>query len=209
MDVQTARLKSAGIARTSLVVLVLVNIVNFYDRHLSGALAEPLRREFLLSDTQLGMLSTFFTLLYAVIGLPLGRLADRSSRKRILGGGIAVWGAFTTFGAWAWSFPSLMVSRLGLAVGEAACAPAATSWIGDLYPSEKRSRPLALFMLGVPIGGALSFFFSGPIAHKLGWRAAMLVAAAPALLLVPLLLMLPEPARGAAEKRALAAPGSI
>src|SRR5262249_56056485 len=111
MDVQTAPRKCASIARTSLAVLVLVNVVNFYDRHLSGALAEPLRREFLLSDTQLGMLSTFFTLLYAVIGLPLGRLADRSSRKKILGGGIAVWGAFTTFAAWPWRFPSLMLSR--------------------------------------------------------------------------------------------------
>jgi predicted MFS family arabinose efflux permease len=209
MHDQTAPRKSASIARTSLAVLVLVNIVNFYDRHLSGALAEPLRREFLLSDTQLGMLSTFFTLLYAVIGLPLGRMADSGSRKKILGGGIAIWGAFTTFAAWAWNFPSLLVSRLGLAVGEATCAPAATSWIGDLYPSEKRSRPLALFMLGVPIGGALSFFFSGPIAQFWGWRRAMLVAGVPALLLAPLLLFLREPERGMSETTAPRQQGSM
>jgi MFS family permease len=84
-------------------------------------------------------------------------------------------------------------------VGEAACAPTATSWIGDLYPPEKRSRPLALFMLGVPVGGALSYFFSGPVAQAFGWRRAMIVAAIPALVLAPVVLFLREPQRGAAE----------
>lgn len=198
MQVQLAPQKTTA-ARASLAVLVIVNIVNFYDRHLAGALAEPIRREFLLSDAQLGMLSTFFTLLYAVIGLPLGRMADRGSRKTILAGGLAIWGAVTTLAAWAWNFPSLLLSRLGLAVGEAACAPAATSWIGDLFPAERRSRPLALFMLGVPIGGALSFFFSGPIAQFWGWRRAMLLAGIPALLLAPVLLLVREPERGTTE----------
>ncbi|HLK52505.1 MAG TPA: MFS transporter, partial [Candidatus Angelobacter sp.] len=97
---------------------------------------------------------------------------------------------------------------LGVGVGEATAAPTATSWIGDLFPAERRSKPLALFMLGVPVGGALSFFFTGPIALRYGWRTAMVVAAAPALLLVPLLLMLREPARGAAEKHATAPVGA-
>jgi MFS family permease len=87
-------------------------------------------------------------------------------------------------------------------VGEAACAPTATSWIGDLFPPERRARPLALFMLGVPIGGALSFFFSGPIALKFGWRMAMIAAALPALLLVPAVLLIREPERGASETTA-------
>lgn len=195
MHVQVAPEKSDRIARASLALLVVVNIVNFYDRHLAGALAEPLRREFSLTDTQIGMLSTFFTLLYAVIGLPLGWLADRGSRKKLLAGGLALWGAVTTLAAWAWNFPTLLISRLGLAVGEAACAPTATSWIGDLFPADRRSRPLALFMLGVPIGGALSFFFSGPIAQLWGWRRAMVAAGIPALLLAPVLLLLHEPER--------------
>jgi MFS family permease len=93
----------------------------------------------------------------------------------------------------------LLFSRVGVGVGEAACAPTATSWLGDLFPSHRRSRVLALFMLGVPVGGALGFFFSGPIAQVYGWRAAMVFAAAPALLLVPALLMLHEPQRGASE----------
>jgi MFS family permease len=209
MPVEIAPPKSARTVKASLAILVIVNIVNFYDRHLAGALAEPLRREFVLSDMQLGLLSTFFTLLYAVIGLPLGRMADRGSRRKLLAGGVAVWGAFTTLSAWAWNFPALLTSRLGLAVGEAACAPTATSWIGDLFPAERRSRPLALFMLGVPIGGALSFFFSGPIAQFWGWRAAMIAAGIPALLLAPVLLFLNEPERGTWDTALAKRDGSI
>ncbi|HEX7286918.1 MAG TPA: MFS transporter [Candidatus Angelobacter sp.] len=209
MATKPAFTPSAQIATRSLIVLVLVNIMNFYDRHVGGALAEPLRREFGLTDTQIGWIGTIFTVLYAIIGLPLGRMADRVSRKKLLSAGVTVWGALTAFAAWATSFPMLLVSRLGLAVGEAACAPTATSWIGDLFPPSRRSRPLALFMLGVPVGGALSFFFSGPIAQAFGWRRAMVVAAIPALLLAPVVLMLREPERGAAETHAPMAQGSI
>jgi MFS family permease len=189
-------------------VLVLINIVNFYDRHVAGALAEPMRKEFALTDTEIGWIGTAFTILYAVIGLPLGRVADRRSRKRLLAAGSAVWGALTALAAWAVNLPMLLVSRLGVAVGEATCAPAATSWIGDLFPAERRSRPLALFMMGVPVGGALSFFFSGPIAQAFGWRSAMIVAALPALLLAPVVLVLREPERGASESHAPPAQGS-
>ena len=95
----------------------------------------------------------------------------------------------------------LLLSRLGVYVGEATCAPAATSWIGDLFPAERRSRALAIFMLGVPLGGALSYAISGPAAQAWGWRAALVVAAVPAVLLIPALLGLPEPPRGASETR--------
>ena len=199
MATSTAVAPSTRVIRTSLIVLVIINIINFYDRNVGGALAEPMRREFGFSDTQLGALGTIFTLLYAVIGLPLGLLADRISRKKLLASGVTIWGALTAFAAWAWSFGTLAISRLGVGVGEAACAPTATSWIGDLYPPERRSRPLALFMLGVPVGGALSYFFSGPVAQAFGWRRAMIVAAIPALVMAPLVLFLREPQRGAAE----------
>lgn len=185
-----------------LAVLVAINILNFYDRQVAGAVVEPMRKEFHLSDTQIGGLNTAFTVLYGLVGLPLGLLADRFSRKKLLALGITIWAILTASARWINSYTFLVISRLGVGVGEATAAPTATSWIGDLYPPEGRSKPLALFMLGVPVGGALSFFFSGPIAQKLGWRAAMLAAAAPALLLVPLLLMLREPARGASEKHA-------
>ena len=206
MATSTAVAPSTRVVRASLIVLVIINIINFYDRNVGGALAEPMRREFGFSDTQLGWLGTIFTLLYAVIGLPLGLLADRISRKKLLASGVTIWGALTAFAAWAWSFGTLAISRLGVGVGEAACAPTATSWIGDLYPPERRSRPLALFMLGVPVGGALSYFFSGPVAQAFGWRRAMIVAAIPALVMAPFVLFLREPQRGAAESAR--APGS-
>src|SRR5437899_988649 len=185
-----------------LAVLVAINILNFYDRQVAGAVVEPVRKEFHLSDTQIGLLNTVFTILYGIVSLPLGRLADKVSRKKLLAVGIAVWAICTASARWINSYAFLVFSRLGVGVGEATAAPTATSWIGDLFPSEKRSKALALFMLGVPVGGAMSFFFSGPIAQRLGWRAAMIVAAAPALLLIPLLLTLHEPARGASEKHA-------
>lgn len=190
-------------------VLFAINILNFYDRHISGALAEPIRREFQLTDTQLGLLGSAFIWLYALVGLPLGRLADSTSRKKILAWGIGIWSLLTAFNGLVKSFPMLLAARLGVAVGEAACAPTATSWIGDLFPPHKRSRALSLFMLGVPVGGALSYFLSGPLAQAFGWRLAMVIAAAPALILIPLLLSLPEPVRGATEAVSRETAGSM
>ncbi len=194
-------------ATRGLALLFAINILNFYDRHVPGALTEPIRKEFHLTDTQVGWLATAFTLLYAVVGLPLGKLADSTSRRKLLAGGMAVWSALTALAAVATSYAILMISRLGVAVGEAVCAPASTSWIGDLFPAHKRSRALALFMLGVPVGGALSYFFSGPAAQAFGWRTAMVLAAAPALVLIPALWFIEEPDRGAAETRPHAASG--
>ena len=164
-------------------------------------MTEPIRKEFALSDTQVGFLTTAFTLLYALIGVPLGRIADRASRKQLLAGGVSVWSLLTATTAIASSYGLLLFSRLGVAVGEAVCAPAATSWLGDLFPAEKRSRALAIFMLGVPIGGGLSFLLGGPLAQAFGWRTAMALAAAPALVLVPALLSLGEPAHGLTQNR--------
>jgi MFS family permease len=186
-------------ATFAIIILFLINILNFYDRNVAGALVEPMRKEFHLNDTQVGLLGTAFTVLYAIIGVPLGRVADLWSRKRLLAGGMVIWGVLTALAAVVTSFGGLMVSRLGVGIGEAACAPTATSWIGDLVAPSKRARALALFMLGVPVGGALSYFFSGPIAQAYGWRMAMVIAALPAFLLLPALLFLHEPQRGASE----------
>jgi predicted MFS family arabinose efflux permease len=181
------------------VVLFAINILNFYDRHVPGALTEPLRKEFHLTDTQVGLLGSVFIWLYAIVGVPLGLVADRWSRKKLLALGVVIWSSLTAMAAFARNYPMLVFSRMGVGLGEAACAPTATSWLGDLFRQDQRSRALALFMVGVPVGGALSFFFSGPIAQAYGWRAAMILAAAPALLLVPALLLLHEPPRGASE----------
>src|ERR1035438_2239146 len=154
-----------------------------------AALAEPLRHQFGLSDTQLGGLSTVFIVLYAVAGLPLGRLADTWSRRRLLAIGVAVWAGLTALGGLA------AVSGLGVGIGEAVCAPAANSWIGDLVPAARRARAMAGFMMAVPVGVMLSGAITGPRSEAHGWRIALAVAAAPALILVPALLWLHEPPR--------------
>ena len=179
----------------ALVVLFLVNVLNFYDRQALGAVIEPLRREFHLSDTQLGALTTVFTLLYALAGLPLGRLADFWSRRKLLAIGTAVWAGLTGLGGLAASYAALLATRLGVGIGEAVCAPAATSWIGDIVPPGRRARAMAAFMMAVPVGGMLSFAVTGPVAQAYGWRLALALAAVPAVALVPALLWLHEPAR--------------
>ena len=179
----------------ALSVLFLVNVLNFYDRLVLGAVLEPLRREFSLSDTQLGAMVTLFTLVFALAGLPAGRLADTRGRRGLLAAGIAVWAGLTGLTALAASYTMLLVTRLGVGIGEAVCTPAATSWIGDAVTPSRRSRAMAWFMMAVPVGGLLSYSVGGPVAQAFGWRTAMAVAAAPALLLVPAVLWLREPER--------------
>ena len=178
-----------------LTVLFLVNVLNYYDRQALGAVVEPLRHEFHLSDTQLALIPTLFTIIYAIAGLPLGRIADTGSRKRLLAVGVAAWAGLTALGAAAANFAMLLFTRLGVGVGEAVCAPAATSWIGDLVPAKGRARALAGFMMAVPIGVMLSLAVTGPVAQARGWRIALAVAALPAVLLIPALLALEEPRR--------------
>ncbi|HLW77923.1 MAG TPA: MFS transporter [Bryobacteraceae bacterium] len=190
-------------ATFAIATLFAINILNFYDRNVAGAVVEPMRREFHLNDTEIGLLTTAMTLLYAIVGVPIGRVADLWSRKKLLAWGVVIWSLLTASTYLAVNYAMVLVSRLGVGVGEATCAPTATSWLGDLVPRHKRARVLALFMLGVPIGGALSYFFSGPIAQAFGptrgWRVAMIVAAAPALLLIPALFASHEPHRGASD----------
>ena len=183
----------------TLLVLFLLNALNFFDRNILGAIVEPLRREWSLSDAQIGWIGTAFTLLYAVVGLPLGRLADRTRRTFLLGSGALLWSAMTAVSGLATGFAGLFAARLGVGVGEAVCAPAAASLIGDLFPSARRGRATAVFMLGLPVGLGLSYAVGGAVAQAWGWRAAFFVAGVPGLAAAALCFALPEPARGAAE----------
>jgi len=160
-------------------VLFAINAMNFFDRQIIGAVTEPIRREWGLSDTELGVLATVFTLVYAVVGLPLGRLSDRAPRKTILAGGVFAWSLMTGLSGFARSFGQLVVARLGVGVGEATCSPAATSLLGDLYPTHRRARAMSVFMLGLPIGLGLSAGVGGWVAQTWGWRAAFFVAGVP------------------------------
>ncbi len=189
----------------TLFVLFLINFLNFFDRALPGVVLEPLRKEFGLSDTLSGLLGTAFILVYAVAGIPLGRLADRIQRTHILAAGVAAWSVFTAAGGLVTNFTGLVLARLGVGIGEASCAPAANSMIGDLYPSERRARALGLFMLGLPLGSLTCFALGGWIAQHYGWRAPFLLAAIPGFIVAALAWRLSEPTRGAQEQVGAAA----
>ncbi len=188
---------SGGPLLFTLLVLFGINTMNFFDRQVLGAVQEKIKAEWSLSDSQLGLLGTAFIVLYAVIGLPLGHLADVWRRKWLLALGVAVWSLFTFASAFAWGFWSLFIFRLGVGVGEASCAPTASSLIGDLVPAEKRARAMSLFMLGLPVGLALSFSVSSAVAQRFGsWQSAFLVAGAPGMVLAVLALFIADPVRG-------------
>jgi predicted MFS family arabinose efflux permease len=183
----------------ALAVLFAINAVNFFDRQIVAALGEPIRREWRLGDAELGALGTAFTLLYAFAGVPLGRLSDRGSRTRILAAGVFVWSLLTGLSGLARSFGQLFALRLGVGVGEASCAPAATSLIGDLFPPERRARALSIFMMGLPVGLAASYGVSSAIAQAWGWRSAFYLAVLPGLACATAVLFVAEPRRSTAS----------
>ena len=162
-------------------VLFAINAINFFDRQILGAVGEPIRKEWGLSDSTLGALGTAFTLLYAFVGVPFGRLTDKAKRTWILSAGVFIWSLMTATSGAARNFWQLFTCRLGVGVGEASCAPAATSLIGDLFPASRRARALSIFMLGLPVGIALSFAVSGTITRSYGWGPAFYVAGIPGL----------------------------
>jgi MFS family permease len=185
-------------ARYALAVLFAINAMNFFDRVIGGALGEPIRREWNLSDSALGALGTAFTLLYAFVGVPIGHLADRISRKKILAAAVFVWSALTALSGLTRTYGQLFVTRLGVGAGEAACAPAGTSLIADLYPAQRRARAMSIFMMGLPVGIALSYVVGSFVAHSWGWRAAFFVAGVPGVLIAIASLFIHEPARAGA-----------
>jgi len=187
----------------ALIVLFAINLMNFFDRQIIGGVGEGIRREWALSDTALGLLGTVFTLLYAVFGLPLGRLSDRGERRKILAGGVFVWSILTAASGMARSFLQLIVARLGVGLGEATCSPASTSLIGDLFPTLRRARAMAIWMLGLPIGLGLANGAGGWILQNWGWRNAFYVAAVPGIFCAALALYIREPRRGTLETHAI------
>lgn len=188
-------------AHFTLIVLFAINTLNFFDRQILAAVNEPIRQQWNLGDGAMGMISTAFTLIYAFVGVPLGRWADRGERTRILSIGVAFWSLFTAASGMAWSYASLFLARIGVGIGEAACAPTANSIIGDLYPPGKRARAISVFMLGLPVGIFLSYWLTGLIVVRVtplvgaanAWKVPFFIATIPGLILSFLALRLVEP----------------
>ncbi len=180
---------SAG--RTWLLGLLTVAFgLNLLDRQIINILAEPIKRDLALSDSQLGALTGLsFALLYSVMALPIARRADRGDRVRIVGAAILTWSLFTAACGAAASFVQLLLLRIGVGVGEAGCAPPSQSLIADEYPPERRAGALAIFALGSPIGAAVGLVAGGLLAGAIGWRWTMVAAGAPGLIVGALVLV--------------------
>ena len=151
-----------------LVVLMLVNFVNYVDRQIIFSLFPALRRDFNLSFAQLGTLAAAFTVVLSLASLPLAVLADRFSRRAVIGAGVLFWSAATFFSGMAGSFRSLLVARGLVGVGEAAYTPAGAAILSGAFPREVRARVQGAFDVGMFLGGATGIALGGILAQWLG-----------------------------------------
>jgi MFS transporter, Spinster family, sphingosine-1-phosphate transporter len=184
--------------RLVLWVLLIVYIFNFLDRQIVNILAEPIRRDLGLSDTQIGLMTGIaFAAFYTVLGLPIARYADRSATNRVglISVALLIWSGMTAVSGLAQNFIQLLLARIGVGVGEAGCTPAAHSLIADMAEPTKRPSAMAFYALGIPIGSLLGMIIGGQLADIVGWRMAFVAVGVPGLLLaviVPLLIRDPR-----------------
>ncbi len=182
-------------------ILFLVNILNTIDRNLLVVLNEPIKLEFALSDAQVGLLSTAFAISYAAAGFPIGMAVDRVSRRGIIAGCLSLWSGMTALCGVATSHVHLLLARIGVGAGEAGSGPATLSLLSEYFPVERRATMTSVYYLSTAVGITAGMAVGGWIAQTLGWRATFLIAAAPAVVLVPLMfLLVPEPARSSGVK---------
>lgn len=186
--------------RLLLWTLLIVYIFNFLDRQIVTILAEPIKRDLLLSDTQLGLMTGLaFALFYAILGIPIARYADRpgSNRVGLISVSLVLWSGMTALCGLAQNFSQLLLARVGVGVGEAGCTPAAHSLISDMVPAGRRASAIAFYGLGIPIGGLLGMIIGGFLADTVGWRSAFLAVGLPGLALAAFCwFVLREPRHG-------------
>lgn len=181
-------------------LLTIANLLNYLDRSLIYILFTPIKQELTFSDFELGLLgTTSFVILFAALGVPFGRLADRSSRKNMIAGGLAVWSLFSGLTGFANGFWSLFLCRVMVGVGEATLGPAALSLLSDYFPPQRRASVQSIYASGITIGGGLAFFLGGWIGFKYGWRPAFYFLSFPGLLFAVLVYFLKEQKRGSTE----------
>jgi MFS family permease len=176
----------------------LVYAISFLDRQLPSILAESIKADLKLSDTQLGLLTGLaFALFYTTFGIPIGWLADRHNRARLIAVAMATWSAFTMGCGAAQNFAQMALGRIGVGVGEAGCNPASLSMISDLFPPDKRGLPISIFMLGSPVGSMIGVMLGGWIAAEHGWRVAFLVIGGAGIVMAGIVwALVREPVRG-------------
>ncbi len=197
-------------------VLTLANVSGFVDRQILSLLVEPLKRDLGVTDTQVSLLMGLsFAVFYSVLGVPIGRLADRSSRRAIVAVGAALWSLMTALSGLARSFTQLFALRVGVGVGEATLGPSAVSLIADAFPRERRGTAMSVYMLGTFLGSGIAYAlgawvvsltasqgaWSWPIVGEIRpWQSVFFVVGLPGLLIAALAMTMREPARSSTSE---------
>ena len=186
---------------TALGLLFLVSFFNYMDRYMLAVLLPSIKADLALSDTQVGLITGLaFTLFYATLGIPIARLADRYSRRKIIAIALAFWSVMTAVCGFTQSFLQLLLARVFVGAGEAGASPPSHSLISDLFPARERALALSVFSLGAPVGILVGFALGGWLVERYSWRIALLMVAVPGLLLaVVAWWRLPDPRRGGTE----------
>lgn len=179
-----------------MVVLVLTAIyaTNLADRYAVSSLAEAIKTDLQLSDTQLGFVNGLgFSLFYAILGVPFAMLADRTSRRWVVVGSVWTYSTMIALCGLAQNFWQFAAARIGLGVGEAPTTAVSQAILARLFPRDKLNVPMAVFSVGVSVGVAYGFYAPVAMAESLGWRAALMLMGVPGILLAFLALLLLRP----------------
>lgn len=179
-------------------MLCFVYVLNFLDRQLVSILAKPIQDNLQISDGQLGYITGFyFALFYCFIAIPVGWLADRSNRVKVLSLACGLWSAATVACGMASNYGQLAVARMAVGVGEAGGVPPSYAIISDTFPREQRGTAMGIFNLGPPIGSALGVAFGASLAAAFDWRVPFYVVGAIGVVTaVVVYFLIPEPPRG-------------
>ena len=193
------------------VVLTLGYVVSFLDRQIFALLVQPIRHDLALTDTQVSLTGGLaFALFYTFLGIPIGRLADRRSRRAIIATGITIWCCMTAACGLARNYWQLFLARVGVGVGEATLNPSALSMISDYFPREKRGRAISFYTMGVSLGvgianivgaWALSIATAAPVfilplvGELRPWQLVFLFVGLPGLIVAVLMATVREPSR--------------
>jgi MFS family permease len=197
-----------GLIRTANAVFWLmfaINVVNYLDRLVAAAVGPRLKAEFNFSDFQYGALGTGFLLVYIVAGIPLGVLADRASRAKVIALGVLVWSFFSAATAFARTTIELFITRIGVGVGEASYYPAGTALLSGYYATKDRARILSRWASGQIVGAVLAYglsaLFLKLLNPELAWRALFLITALPGFALgVTMWFVADRPAKSPEER---------
>ncbi len=177
---------SRKLAYGTVLLLTLIYILSFIDRQIVAVLGVQIRDSLMLSNFQIGLLyGPAFSFIYALAGIPMGRLADKTSRKLMICLGLFIWSFMTLISGFAASFTFLVTARLFVGLSQAMLSPAVYSFMADEFTPEKRATVFSVYASGIFIGIGLSFLAGGAISMQYDWRMAMVAAGLPGILLAP------------------------